>query len=181
MRARTLLWAVLVFGGIGCAHARPSTHGQFLYQLSCDAKLDRFDSVAQKKTGTYDLTKVPGAAALIPAVTGALEVCLTRPPLFDARASVFHTVVPAQAQPPGDGPTSYRVLGFSIPAVALVAPDRTVPFDAPPRLISNPATGARMAEPSDAMPPSARIWRRLPWPVRRHRTASSRPHTTTRC
>jgi len=154
MRVRIALWAALAFGGAACAHGRPAAQARFLYQLSCDARLDRFDTVGQKRTGTYDLTKVTGTAPLIPAVTGALEVCLTRQAVFDARAGVFYTVVPSQAQPPGDGPMSYRVLGFSLPAVALVLPGATapVPFDAPPRLLPDPSRGARMAGPADAPP-----------------------------
>lgn len=156
MRVRLVLWAALAFGGAACAHGRPPSPDRFLYQLSCDAKLERFDTVTQKRTGAYDLTKVAGVGALIPAATGPLEVCLTRSAVVDSRASVFYTVVPSQAQPAEDGPTGYRVLGFSLPSVALVVPGAggsvPVPFDAPPRLVPDPSRGARTVGPSDPPP-----------------------------
>jgi hypothetical protein len=156
MRRSVALWGLLVFSGAACQHGRPATPDRFLYQLSCDAKLERFDTATRQRTGTYDLTKASGSAALVPTVVGPLEVCLTNQTVFDPRASVFYTLVPLQARPRDDGTMAYRVLGFSIPAVALVtqvaAGSPGLAFQRPPHLALDPMGGVRVVGASDWPP-----------------------------
>jgi len=121
--------------------------------VSCEAKLDRFDTITRTRTDSYDLAHRTGATALIPAATGALEVCLANQTVFDASASVFYTLVPSRARPADDGTNGYRVLGFSVPAVTLVkqvsAGDG---LDRPPHVELGPGGTIRTVRASDWTP-----------------------------
>jgi hypothetical protein len=115
----TSLLSLILFGAEACVHPRP-TAGRFFYEVSCEARLDRFDTVIQQKTSTYELAKRTGNIPLIPEMSGPLEVCLANRTVFDAEASVFYTLVPSQARMRDDGTMNYEVLAFSIPGIALV-------------------------------------------------------------
>jgi hypothetical protein len=103
-----------------CAHA-PPTAGRYLYRVTCDAELARFDTFEKQKTGHYELARRPGAEGLIPTPVGVLEGCLANGTVFDPVASRFYTIVPSRL-PQGDALTvSYRLLSFSVPEITLAA------------------------------------------------------------
>jgi hypothetical protein len=116
------VWAIALFGCGACAHSPPT--GRFLYEVTWDATLTRYDTVTKRRTDTFDLTKRTGNTPWIPSAPKppqVLEICLTDHTVFDARSSRFYTVVPLQSTPRDDMKMSYRVLGFSVPSVALVS------------------------------------------------------------
>jgi hypothetical protein len=116
----TLIMALVLLTCAACAHVPPPA-GRYLYRVTCDAELARFDTLEKKKTGEYDLARRPGAEGLVPIPVGVLEVCLANDAVFDPVASVFYTLVPTSL-PEGAALTlSYRLLGFSVPGIALVA------------------------------------------------------------
>jgi hypothetical protein len=139
---------------LGCSHAAAAKPGgRFLYQVSCSAKLDRFDTVTGRRTNAVDLARRTGKRPLIPVVAGALELCLANQVVFDAAAGVFYTLVPSQGTPRDDGTVDYRILGFAIPAITLV---KELPggshLEHPPRLALGPA-GVQAVAPADGPRP----------------------------
>jgi hypothetical protein len=130
----TLVIAFLLVTCAACAHVPPPA-GRYLYRVTCDAEIARFDTLEKQKTGAYDLAKRPGAEGLVPIPVGVLEVCLARDAVFDPVASVFYTVVPTSLQESAAGTLSYRVLSFSVPGITLVtqAPAGSE-LEYPPRL-----------------------------------------------
>jgi hypothetical protein len=103
-----------------CAHAPPPA-GRYLYRVTCDAEIARFDTVEKRRTDQYPLATRPGADGLIPVPVGVLEVCLANGILFDPVASTFYTIVPTHL-PRGDAlELSYRLLSFSVPSITLTA------------------------------------------------------------
>jgi hypothetical protein len=109
---------LVAFACGACAHAPPLA-GRYLYEVTCDAQVERFDTVERKKTGEYNLATRPGVQGLIPRSVGVLEVCLAGDTVFDPAASAFHTVVPTRPEQSAAGTLSYRVLSFSVPGLAL--------------------------------------------------------------
>jgi hypothetical protein len=98
----------------------------------CGATVDKLDTTADRKTTSYDLSKIPGAQSLVPSAAGGLDGCLAYQAEYDSNASSFYTITPAQAGAKPDGTKDYRVLGFSIPAM---------------QLIKNMPAGANLADP----------------------------------
>jgi hypothetical protein len=144
MRPCAVLGLFLLASG-ACAHARPQG-GRFLYEISCAAVVDRFDSIERRHTDHYDLARRSGDPPLVPAATGTLDVCLVNRPLFDPGASVFYAVVPTQGHPQSDGTLDYRVLAFSVPGINFV---KQLPggqrLDQPPDLTLGPGGIVRVS------------------------------------
>jgi len=114
----TLPIGFLLVACAACAHA-PA--GRYLYRVTCDAELSRFDTLEKKKTGQYELASRPGADGLIPFPMGVLEVCLANGIVFDPVASKFYTVVPTRLPKGDELGLSYRLLSFSVPGITLAA------------------------------------------------------------
>jgi hypothetical protein len=109
--------------------------GRFLYVISCDARVDKLDTITGRKMETYDLAKRTGKESLVPIVQGALDSCLASQAVFDRTASMFSTVVPISNEPKADGTKDYRVLSFSVPRMELVKQEHGgESLDAPPHL-----------------------------------------------
>jgi len=128
------------------------TPGRFLYVISCDARVDKLDTVAGSTVKTYDLAKRSGKESLIPVVQGAFDSCLASQAAYDSEASVFSTAVPVSNEPKGDGTKDYRVLSFSVPGMELVKQQRGgESLDAPPHLELQSGT-LKVLKPSDWLP-----------------------------
>jgi hypothetical protein len=132
MSRSTCPWLLVVFALAACAHAPPLA-GRYLYEVTCQADVERFDTVEKKKAGEYNLATRPGAEGLIPISVGVLEVCLAGSTVFDPVRSVFYTVVPTRLQQSASGTLSYRILSFSVPGLVMIGqePVRNEQNDAP--------------------------------------------------
>jgi hypothetical protein len=131
---RSTLTLLLLIVSLGCA--RPATtRGRFLYEVTCEGNVTRFDTVEKKKTAEYELAKRPGVNGMIPISEGVLEVCLAKDTRFDPVKSVFYTLTPTSLELSAGLTRSYRVLTFSVPEIALVgqAPAGDA-LEAPPEL-----------------------------------------------
>jgi hypothetical protein len=129
-----------------------TTTGRFLYVVSCDARLDKLDTIADRKVKTYDLAKQTGKESLIPIVLGALDSCLVSQAIYDSTTSLFSTVVPATNEPKTDGTKVYRILSFSVPGLELVKQwSDSESLNAPPHLELQSGT-LKILKPSDWMP-----------------------------
>jgi hypothetical protein len=115
---RRLVGLVLL---IGCSLAHAEVGPRYLYQVSCAARVDRFDVATGRKTNSVDLAKRTGKVRLIPDAEGALEVCLSNRATFDRDKSVLYVLAPKLAHPKEDGTSDYRILGFSVPALTLTS------------------------------------------------------------
>jgi hypothetical protein len=115
--------------------SQTATPGRFLYVISCDARVDKLDTVANRKLNTYDLANQTGKESLIPRVQGPLDGCLASQVVFDSKSSTFSTAVAVTNEPRADGTKGYRVLTFSVPEMRLVKQqDGGENLDAPPHL-----------------------------------------------
>src|SRR5437660_244604 len=149
--ASALLLTLLLLPGI-CLPGPAAVSGQFLYVFSCDAQVDKLDTVAGRKVKTYDLAKRTGKESLIPMVQGALESCLASQAVYDSKASMFSTAVPVTNAPKADGSKDYRVLSFSVPGIEFVKQERGgESLDAPPHLEWQSGK-LKILKPSDWMP-----------------------------
>ncbi len=141
---------VLLLAGAGTPRATP---GRYLYVVGCGARLDKLDTVAERKIASWDLAA--RSRGLIPDEKGAIDGCLAWKAVYDARASIFYTVVPFHIRNKPDGTQDYRALGFSIPDVRLVM---TMPagenLDEPPHLEPG-AEGVRIATAPEGAPDTA--------------------------
>jgi len=99
----------------------PATRGRYLYEVTCDGRVERFDTVEKKKTATFDLAKQPGAGGVVPFTEGMIEVCLAKDTKYDPAKSVFYTLTPTSLRAGPDATYSWRMLTFSVPELALVA------------------------------------------------------------
>lgn len=126
---------------------------RYLYVLTCDGRLDKLDTVENKKTASADLTKLPGEAAL-PSAEGAYDGCLAYQALYDADASAFYTVAPLQASMKENGTKDYRVVEYSLPQVRLIksTPAATNATEPPHLELSN--SGIRLTPAAEWHPPS---------------------------
>jgi hypothetical protein len=119
---RLALIALLLGSVTACQ--RRSAAARYLYVVTCDASVYKYDTVENRREASYDLSQAPGAQQFIPADHGGLNGCLAYQAEFDPAASVFYIVAASQARvkPDGtpDGTKDYRVLGFSVPAIGLV-------------------------------------------------------------
>ena len=115
--SRAVAMLLVLLACAACAHA-PLQVGRYLYEVTCEAEVIRFDTVAKKKTSEYDLAK--RARGLMPISVGVLEVCLAKDSVFDPVASVFYTLVPTRLEPSDTQTFSYRLLSFSVPEIELV-------------------------------------------------------------
>jgi hypothetical protein len=109
--------------------------GRYLYVVGCGASVDKLDTIAERKIGTFDLAQRTGRTHPIPSGTGTLDGCLANQAVYDVKTSLFYTVVPVEAAAKPDGSKDYRALAFSIPNLKLV---ENIPagtnLDDPPRL-----------------------------------------------
>ena len=147
MRNWISLVALLLFGALS---SPPQTAaGRYVYVVTCGARVDKLDTIAEKKSRSFDLAKSEGNERLIPVVQGALDGCLTYQAIYDANASSFYTIAPVQAEPKADGTKDYRILEFSIPALRLV---KSFPAgsnqDNPPHLVFTAAAREPRAIPA---------------------------------
>ncbi len=122
--------ALAILSSVHCLHATPPgeasapaaqaspQRGRYLYEVSCLARLQKFDTVTGQRIASYDLSSRTGAERLIPPNRGMVETCLANSTVFDEGASVFYSLVPGSEHT--DPTQDYKVLGFSIPAVSLV-------------------------------------------------------------
>jgi hypothetical protein len=99
----------------GACHPQPAV-SRYLYVLTCDARLDKLDTVENQKVASYDLVKLP-VNPPIPAATAGLDGCLAYQAEYDRPASAFFTVVSVQAMDKPDGKKDYREVEISIPAI----------------------------------------------------------------
>jgi len=156
------LAAVIAVGLVGCRWGHPPAAtpgavatpamapGRYLYQPSCDAHLEKFDTETNRKVGDYDLTQRSGSPPLVPAGPAVLEVCLTNHPVFDCTNSILYTAVPVDLRAPSGVPVSYRVLGFSIPEIVLVKRlPPSVALDHAPHLVLRPAAEPQLMSEAD--------------------------------
>jgi hypothetical protein len=123
--------ALGILSSVRCLHATPpgeasppapaaqasTQRGRYLYEVSCLARLQKFDTVTGQRIASYDLSSRTGSDRLIPPNRGMVETCLANSTVFDEGASVFYTLVPGSEHT--DPTQDYKVLGFSIPAVSL--------------------------------------------------------------
>ena len=93
-----------------CLPGQAAAPGRFLYVISCDARVDKLDTVSGRKLNTYDLANQTGKASLVPRVQGPLDGCLVSQAVFDSKSSTFSTAVPVTNEPKADGTKDYRVL-----------------------------------------------------------------------
>lgn len=114
---RRFVGSLFFLMGWAVAHAEATP--RYLYQISCAARVDRFDAATGRKTNSFDLAQRTGKVRLIPDAEGALEVCLSNRTIFDRHRSVFYILAPKLAHPKDDGTSDYRILGFSVPALTL--------------------------------------------------------------
>jgi hypothetical protein len=117
MRIGILFSGVLLFGAP--AGETLAAAGHYGYAIGCDAKVDKLDTLAERKVGTFDLALRTGNRQIIPQVRDGLDGCLADQAIYDPTASVFYTIVPLQAREKPDGTKDYRVLAFSIPDMRL--------------------------------------------------------------
>ncbi len=130
--ARLLIFASLPTIAL---QAQAVTAGRFLYVISCDARVDKLDTITGRKVETYDLAKRTGKASLIPTVQGTMDSCLASQAVYDRATSSFSTVVPVTNEAKADGTKDYRVLRFSVPGLELVKQESAgESLDAPPHL-----------------------------------------------
>jgi hypothetical protein len=135
-----------------CLPGQAATASRFLYVISCDARVDKLDTLVDRKVETYDLAKRTGKESLIPIVQGGLDSCLASQAVYDSSASVFSTAVPVSNEAKADGTKDYRVLTFSVPRMELVKQERGgESLDAPPHLELQSGT-LKILKPSDWMP-----------------------------
>ena len=114
--------------------ARPqAVRGAYLYEVTCEALVDKFDTRTERRVESSNLAARSGTPPLIPVVVGPVEVCLLNRVSFDATTSVFYAVVPARGKETV-GPIGYSVLGFSVPAMSVVARSDAGMAEYPPRL-----------------------------------------------
>ena len=134
-----------------CLPVQAATPGRFLYVISCDARVDKLDTITGRKMETYDLAKRTGKESLVPVVQGALDSCLASQAVYDRTASTFSTVVPISNEPKADGTKDYRVLSFSVPRMELVNHlHGGESLEAPPHLELQSGT-LKILKPSDWM------------------------------
>ncbi len=117
MQINILLSGVLLLGApVGEALAAT---GQYGYAVGCDARVDKLDTLAERKIETFDLALRTGNRRIIPQMQEGLDGCLAYQAVYDPRASLFYTIVPLQARVTPDGTKDYRVLAFSVPDMKL--------------------------------------------------------------
>ncbi len=113
---RRVLIAIALLAGTSLASPFPLSP-RFMYVVGCAATIDKVDLRTGLTVASYDLAKRTGGRPLVPVVEGTFDACLSNDLVFDARSSIFYTVVPTTDVPGPDGKKDYRVLGFSVPAV----------------------------------------------------------------
>jgi hypothetical protein len=107
--------------------------GRYAYVLGCDARIDKLDTVVDRKIESVDLASRTGrGAALIPKVEGGLDGCLAYTAVYDPSRSRFYTIVPLQARSKPDGTKDYRALAFSVPGLWLRGKERKTMSTADP-------------------------------------------------
>jgi hypothetical protein len=109
--------AILLAVATGCQTQAAAP--RYLYVVTCDARVDKLDTVAGRKMASYDLAKASGEQHLIPSAEAGMDGCLAYQAQFDAAVSAFYLVAPVQASIKPDGTKDYRILSFSIPAIQL--------------------------------------------------------------
>lgn len=135
----------------------PAATPPYLYVVTCDARVDKLDTIAGRKLASYDLAQDSDAKQLLPTAAGGFDGCLAYQAQMDIEASTFYFVSPVQALSKPDGTRDYRVLGFSIPAIRLVKnmPAGSSPAD-PPHLDITPG-GVPRTLPNSEWHPSTDI------------------------
>jgi hypothetical protein len=151
MRSIIILLAVLLVGTPACQS--PPAAGRYLYAISCDARVGKFDTLAQQKLNDYDLAERTGKEQIIPRGKGTLDVCLANDLAYDADTFIFYVLAPLQARLKPDGTMDYRVLGFSVPGLQLV---KNLPggdsLSIPPHLQIGPAGAVKAVKDSEWSP-----------------------------
>jgi hypothetical protein len=110
--------AILVAVATGCQTQAAAP--RYLYVVTCDARVDKLDTIARRKMASYDLAQASGEQHLIPSAAGSFDGCLAYQAQPDPAASAFYVLAPVQAAIKPDGTREYRILGFSIPAIQLI-------------------------------------------------------------
>jgi hypothetical protein len=146
---------VAILMAVAAACHTQATTPRYLYVVTCDARVDKLDTIAGRKMASYDLAQDSEAKQLIPSAAGGFDGCLAYPAQLDAAASAFYFVTPVQALAKPDGTRDYRVLGFSIPAIQLV---KNMPAGSsltdPPHLEISPGGLPRTLPNSEWRPPT---------------------------
>ena len=128
---------------------------RYLYVVTCDARVDKLDTLTGRKIGSYDLGQASGSPPLIPSVDGGLDGCLAYEAQLDTAALTFYLVAPVQAAIKPDGTKDYRILGFSIPSIQMV---KNMPAGSsvtePPHLDLGPGGVPRIAAAPETRPPA---------------------------
>ncbi len=144
--------ALAPLGAAGC-HPKPP-RGAFLYEVTCEARVEKFDTGSAQRVGDYALAQRSGQPPRIPVTPGPVEVCLANRPTFDATGSILYVLAPSTGKATEE-PIDYALLGFSVPALSLVshAPAATG-VDHPPQLVPVAGAPPRVVLASAWTPPS---------------------------
>lgn len=107
---------------LGAACEAPAQRDRYLYVLSCDARVRKVDTILERQVSSRALDSGAPGEQLIPHLDAneTLDGCLVNSVVFDAKASVFYTVVPEQVRLKPDGTKDYRMIGFGVPGLAPV-------------------------------------------------------------
>jgi hypothetical protein len=116
---KNALAALLLLGAVSKARGQSD---RYLYVLSCDARVGKVDTVLDRQVSLRPLHIGSSKKQVIPQVepNGTMDGCLVNGVAFDAKASIFYTVVPNQVRLKADGTKDYRMVGFRVPGLALV-------------------------------------------------------------
>ena len=118
------LLALVIVTGTACNQEPASP--RYAYVVTCDARVDKLDTVAGRKIASYDLA-ASSMKELLPPGNQAIDGCLGYHPVFDAAGGLLYFVAPAAANANADGKKEYRIFEFSAPDMKLV---KTLPAPA---------------------------------------------------
>jgi hypothetical protein len=119
--ALTLTMAALPM--LACSPAPDSrTSQRFLYVVSCDARVDKLDTVNDKKVETFHLSERSGSPPAVPApADGKMDGCLAQRLQVDGAGKHASLIAPKQARLDSAGLQEFQALTFSLPDWKLVA------------------------------------------------------------
>ena len=103
-----------------CWAGRPSPN-RYLYVVTCGARIDKLDTILEKKISSYDLARAK--QNLIPQVAAGqtFDGCLTDQAIYDHQTFTFYTLAPQQARLDSSGTQQYQILGFKLPSLTRVS------------------------------------------------------------
>ena len=98
------------------------TPGRYAYLLSCDATLDKLDTVKELRSTTLNLASLSPTTKAAAAYTGgAIDGCVANDLLFAKSRSMFYALLATTARDDAHGRKDYRLLSFTLPKISLAA------------------------------------------------------------